>query len=142
MLGLQNRSVLRAIYYNMNEIARWSSVCSNRKKRGLITGFLVLKVNKYMLNLQTQACQGMAQFLVSNPREGKGVFLLRPCILILKLQKTFERLSFYKKINNIFLVAPFFIKDAKNHRNRLNHSCWKTRFTSPMQKTWNSPVSN
>ena len=25
-------------------------------------------------------------------------------------------------------VRPFFIKDAKNRRNRLNHSCRKTRF--------------
>ena len=25
-------------------------------------------------------------------------------------------------------VRPFFINDAKNHRNRLNHSCRKTRF--------------
>ena len=25
-------------------------------------------------------------------------------------------------------VRPFFIKDAKNHGNRLNHSCRKTRF--------------
>ena len=37
----------------------------------------------------------------------------------------------YKKINNIFFkVRPFFIKDAKNHRNWLNHSCQKTRFKS------------
>ena len=35
----------------------------------------------------------------------------------------------YKKINNIFLhFDHFFFKDAKNHRNRLNLPCRKTRF--------------
>ena len=36
----------------------------------------------------------------------------------------------YKRINNInFLkVRLFFTKDTNNHRNRLNHSCRKTRF--------------
>ena len=33
-------------------------------------------------------------FLVLTPREDKAVFLLRPCILILKVTKTFEKLSF------------------------------------------------
>ena len=78
------------------------------------TGFLVLKVNKYILNLQTQACQGMARFLVSNPREDKGVFLLRPCILTLKVAKNFRQTFFrgdelirvevlwYFKINRTF----------------------------------------
>ena len=59
--------------------------------------FPSLKVNKYILNLQTQACQGMAQFLVSNPREGKGVFLLRPCILILKVAKNFRETFFLQE---------------------------------------------
>ena len=36
----------------------------------------------------------MAQFLVSNPREDKGVFLLRPCILILKVAKNFRETFF------------------------------------------------
>ena len=51
------------------------------------TGFLVLKVNKYILNLQTQACQGMAQFWISTLREDKALFFLRLCILILKVAK-------------------------------------------------------
>ena len=36
----------------------------------------------------------MAQVLVSTPREDKAVILLRPCILILKVAKTFEKISF------------------------------------------------
>ena len=36
----------------MNEIARPASVCSNKKKRGLITSFLFLKQSKYISNLQ------------------------------------------------------------------------------------------
>ena len=36
----------------MNEIARLARVCSSRKKRRLITSFLVLKQSKYISNLQ------------------------------------------------------------------------------------------
>ena len=43
---------LCTIYYNLNEIARSAIVCSNRKKRGLITSFLFLKQNKYISNSQ------------------------------------------------------------------------------------------
>ena len=35
----------------------------------------------------------MIQVLVSTPLEDKAVFLLRPCILILKVAKTFEKLK-------------------------------------------------
>ena len=34
---------------------------------------------------------------------------------------------FLQEINDILKVPSFFIKDAKNHRNRLNPSCWKTK---------------
>ena len=36
----------------MYKIARPASVCANRKKRGLIISFLVLKQSKYISNLQ------------------------------------------------------------------------------------------
>ena len=36
----------------------------------------------------------MAQFLVSTPREEKAVFLLQPCILILKVAKNFRETFF------------------------------------------------
>ena len=39
-----------------------------------------------------------------------------------------KRFYTYKKIYSIYKVRPLFIKDAKNYRNRLNHSCRKTRF--------------
>ena len=42
----------------------------------------------------------MAQVLVSTPREDKAVFLLRPCILILKVAKTFE-ITFFEGVELI-----------------------------------------
>ena len=36
----------------------------------------------------------MAQFSVSTPREDKAVFILRPCILILKVAKNFRETLF------------------------------------------------
>ena len=44
-------NILQYIKY-MNEIARSASVSSNRKKRGLIASFLVLKQSKYTSDLQ------------------------------------------------------------------------------------------
>ena len=38
---------------------------------------------------------------------------------------TISQMFLYLRENK---VRPFFINDAKNHRNRLNHSCRKTRF--------------
>ena len=38
--------------------------------------------------------QGMAQFLFSTPREDKAVFILWPCILILKVAKNFRETFF------------------------------------------------
>ena len=37
-------------------------------------------------------------------------------------------LYLYENKLHFLKVRPFFIKDAKNHRNRLNHCCQKTRF--------------
>ena len=53
---------LCTIYYNMNGIARSASVCSNSKKHGLITSFLVLNQSKYISNLQVSKT-----FHVPNP---------------------------------------------------------------------------
>ena len=48
---------------------------------------------------------------------------------VLNIYRYLKRFHTYKKMNNIFLkVRPFFITDAKNYGNRLNHSCRKTRF--------------
>ena len=43
---------------------------------------------------RSQACSGMAQLSVSIPREDKDVFILRPCILILKVAKNFRETFF------------------------------------------------
>ena len=47
--------------------------------------------------------------------------------VVLNICQYLKRFYSYKKINNILKVPAFFIKDTKNHRNRLNHSCWKTK---------------
>ena len=36
----------------------------------------------------------LAQFLASVPREDKSAFILRPCILILKVAKNFRQIFF------------------------------------------------
>ena len=51
----------------MNEIARPASVCSNRKKRGLITSFLVLKQNKYISNLQVSKTFHISDSAIASP---------------------------------------------------------------------------
>ena len=48
--------------------------------------------------------------------------------VVLNICRYLKRFYTYKKINKNFLkVRPYFIKNAKNHGNRLNHSCRKTR---------------
>ena len=48
---------------------------------------------------------------------------------VFKICRYLKDFNTYKKVNNSFFkVRPFFIKDAKSHRNRLNLSCRKTRF--------------
>ena len=42
----------------------------------------------------------MAQFLVSTLREDKAVFLLRPCVLILKVAKNFRE-TFFRDVELI-----------------------------------------
>ena len=50
--------------------------------------------------------------------------------VVLNICRYFKLFYTYKKINNSFLKFDhsLLIKGAKNHRNRLNHFCRKTRF--------------
>ena len=55
---------------------------------------LITQVNFYChFNNFSSMLRQMPQVLVSTPREDKAVFRLRPCIVLLKVAKTFEKIS-------------------------------------------------
>ena len=49
-------------------------------------------------------------------------------IISIPQDRFFSNFCKYADISQCFSVRPFFVHDAKNHRDRLNHSCRKTRF--------------
>ena len=54
----------------------------------------------------------MAQFLASAPRGDKSVFILRPCILILKVAKNFRQ---------IFFGGVELVDGLQSTKNRIEH---------------------
>ena len=49
-------------------------------------------------------------------------------IISIPQDRFFSNFCKYADISQCFFVRPFFVNDAKNNRDRLNHSCRKTRF--------------
>ena len=55
----------------------------------------------------------MAKFLVSTPRKDKAVFILRPCILILKVAKNFRE-TFFRGVELIG-VEVMWSRETRRH---------------------------